>query len=315
MHTTDIHALGPRKLIQVEITEIPPLSPGEVSLLDFHSVVNVLNVLRCELLVIGDTLAGDMDLLKDSLKACDDLLGAMHDHEATLHRARRLGEFEQCIQAEIAAKAAEHSTDPALLADSLANMASVFSIMHLRASELLARAAEPARWERYEVTALTESLRQVFVAIAQNSKGRFRVLSNAALQTSSDYFIDLNFETPTGYFVLPPVFLDVMRDLIANARKYTEPGGDIIAALYQDDRGTHFVVKDTGRGIPEEELDTVVQFGKRASNVTNVRTLGGGFGLTKAFYNTKQFGGRFWIASALGKGTEVRFWLPPQRPA
>lgn len=34
---------------------------------------------------------------------------------------------------------------------------------------------------------------------------------------------------------MPAVFQDVVRDLIANARKYTPPGGKIIAGLYQDD--------------------------------------------------------------------------------
>jgi len=105
-----------------------------------------------------------------------------------------------------------------------------------------------------------------------------------------------------------------MRDLIANARKYTPPGGEITAALYQDAHGTKFLVKDTGRGIPPAEIEQVVHFGKRASNVSTVRTLGGGFGLTKAFLVTKQFGGRFWIGSELGKGTNISIWLPPVAP-
>lgn len=41
--------------------------------------------------------------------------------------------------------------------------------------------------------------------------------------------------------------------------------------------------------------------------------MGGGFGLTKAFYITKQFGGRFFIASECGVGTRIRILLP--RPA
>lgn len=38
--------------------------------------------------------------------------------------------------------------------------------------------------------------------------------------------------------------------------------------------------------------------------------MGGGFGLTKAFYITKQFGGRFFIASECGVGTRIRILLP-----
>jgi signal transduction histidine kinase len=41
--------------------------------------------------------------------------------------------------------------------------------------------------------------------------------------------------------------------------------------------------------------------------------MGGGFGLTKAFLATKQFGGRFWLASTVAVGTRVRIQLP--RPA
>lgn len=44
--------------------------------------------------------------------------------------------------------------------------------------------------------------------------------------------------------------------------------------------------------------------------MADVRTPGGGFGLTKAFVKTREFGGRFWIASAPGVGTRVRLSLP-----
>ena len=81
--------------------------------------------------------------------------------------------------------------------------------------------------------------------------------------------------------LMPAVFQDVMRDLIANARKYTAPGGHITAALYEDAEALRFVVEDSGRGIPEGELERVVRFGQRASNVGEVRTMGGGFGLTR----------------------------------
>ena len=71
------------------------------------------------------------------------------------------------------------------------------------------------------------------------------------------------------------------------------------------------VVRDSGMGIPADELDKVVQFGYRASNVKDkVRTMGGGFGLTKAYKVVKGLGGRMWIESELNKGTSVKFELP-----
>ncbi len=298
----------------IEITQIPPLNPGEQSVLDFHSIINVLNVLRCELMLIGDQIAKNTDLLANSLRLCEKLLGAMSDHKASLRHAAELDDFETKLMEEIHRHLATSSPEPIELAESLSNLKSVFSILQLRARELLARAATPDRWERFETADLHSSLHQMFVAFEKNSKGRFRILTNAARQTARDYYIDLKFETAGRSVYLPPVFVDVMRDLIANARKYTRPGGEITAALYQDINGTRFLVKDTGCGIPAEEIELVVHFGKRASNVSTVRTLGGGFGLTKAFLVTKQFGGRFWIGSKLDEGTEIRIWLPPLAP-
>lgn len=296
---------------QIEITEIPPLTPGEQSIVDFHSIINVLNVIRCELMVVGDLIAGNTDLFSRGLSSCEKLLKTMSDHDATLQQAARVDEFERQIMDEILEHLTSAKPDPTQLRESMANLGSVFEILNLRAREILARATAPDRWERYTTQQLWDLLHQFFVAVAKNSKGRFRILQNAALQTPSDYYVDLKFETAGNSVYLPPVFLDVMRDLIANARKYTPPGGDITAALYQGFDGTRFVVKDTGCGIPPDELELVVHNGKRASNVSHVRTLGGGFGLTKAFLVAKQFGGRFWIASELGKGTDVRIWLPP----
>jgi signal transduction histidine kinase len=158
---------------------------------------------------------------------------------------------------------------------------------------------------------LHADFRTFFAAVEKNGKGRYRIVYNAARKGPQDYYIDIRFEASDGGpLLMPPVFQDSMRDLVANARKYTAPGGSITAALYEDDRALRFVVSDTGRGIPEAELETVVQFGKRASNVGNVRTMGGGFGLTKAFMVTKRFGGRFWIASELGRGTRIRIVIP-----
>ena len=296
---------------QVEITEIPPLTPGEQSIVDFHSIINVINVLRCELMVIGDLIAGNVDLLSRGMEMCEDLLRAMSNHDATLRHAAQVEDLERQLLAEIEERLVGVCPEQARFAESMANLQSVLTIMRLRAREVLARAAAPDRWERYTTDQLRDLLLQQFFAIEKNSKGRFRILQNAALQTERDYYVDLKFETAGKSVYLPPVFHDVMRDLIANARKYTPPGGDITAALYQGATGTQFVVKDTGCGIPFDEIEQVAHYGKRASNVGSVRTFGGGFGLTKAFLVAKQFGGRFWIASELGVGTDVRIWLPP----
>jgi signal transduction histidine kinase len=109
---------------------------------------------------------------------------------------------------------------------------------------------------------------------------------------------------------MPPVLQDVMRDLIANARKYTEPGGGITAGLVDNGKELRLVVEDTGRGIPLNEVKQVVEFGERGSNVDDKATMGGGFGLTKAYLVTRRFGGRMWIDSRPGAGTRITINIP-----
>ncbi len=297
---------------EIEITEIPPLSPGEQSLLDMHSVVNVLNVLRCELTVLGLMAADDDAYFREGVSVCEALLESLEDSGAALREAARVEDFEHTVFTELAAKLVQppRQPDPKEVTEAVENLRTVFAILKVRAQEILARAAAPDRWEPFDLEQLRRNFLEVFAAIEKHSRGRYRILYNAARKEPQDYYIDFKFETDGGPLLMPPIFQDTMRDLIANARKYTAPGGSITAALYEDAAALRFVVSDTGRGIPEAELAQVVQFGRRASNVGDVRTMGGGFGLTKAFLVTKRFGGRFWIASELGRGTRIRLALP-----
>jgi signal transduction histidine kinase len=301
---------------EIEITEIPPLKPNEQSLLAMHSLLNVFNVLRGELTLIGFTLAHDDALLLRSLALCDELIAGLHDGSGNLAAAGQVDTHAAAIFAEIDAALAAHpeKREDAEINESLANLNSVFAILGVRARELLARTQYPDRWEEFSVDELRRNFYDAFAAFEKNSHGRFRIIYNAALQEQRDYYFDFRIESSAGGRLrMPAVFQDVLRDLVANARKYTAPGGHITAALYEDSTILRVVVRDTGRGIPEEELATVVHFGRRASNVGDVRTMGGGFGLTKAFLATKQFGGRFWIASEVGVGTRIRIQVP--RPA
>ncbi|HTZ20129.1 MAG TPA: sensor histidine kinase [Opitutaceae bacterium] len=300
-------------LIEVEVADLPALRPEEASLLDMHSMLNILNVLQGELEVIGLTLAREANLLKDGLAVCRELTEALRDRSKALqdaaalpsHRARVMAEVERTLQAH-----ADRRASPEI-AESLANLESVFAIFEVRAHEVLARAKHPGRWETMRIENLRHNFLEVFAAIEKNSKGRYRIIYNLARQEPTDYYVRLDFDSVDGKTVfMPPVFQDVMRDLIANARKYTAPGGIIAAGLFEGQRELRFVVHDTGRGIPEPELKRVVEFGRRGSNVSEVRTMGGGFGLTKAYYVTKQFGGRMWIASRVDIGTRISIALP-----
>ena len=299
--------------MEVEITQIPSLQPGEISLVEMHSLLNVLNVLQGELTVIGLHLADNPDLLPQSLAICDRVKASFTDPTAALRFAAQVQADEKTILAEIAAELARHpaKAGDAETKESLDNIRSVFHILEVRAQETLARAGEPGRWIDYSIDSLRADFLEVFAAIEKNSKGRYRIIYNLARQQPADYYVDFVVESADNRSVAMPLFFkDVMRDLIANARKYTAPGGTINVGVYETETELRFVVQDTGRGIPPDEIQTVVHYGRRGSNVQQVRTMGGGYGLTKAFLVTKRFGGRFWIKSEPGIGTRITIIVP-----
>lgn len=301
------------KIAEQEILTIPPLHPGQSSLLDMHSVLNVLNVLYGELTLLGLTLADDDQLLRPALELCEQFQKDLSDPAASLRHAAAMNQtifiIERTISLELDRRP-EKRGDPAVQ-DSLANIRSVYKVMEVRAREILARAQAPGDWVEMPIEELRTDFQRVFAAIEKNSHGRFRIIYNLGQQEPADYYIDLAMESPDGRTIsLPMIFKDVIRDLLANARKYTPVGGTISAGLYETATLLKFTIQDTGRGIPPDELQTVMHYGRRGSNVGEVRTMGGGFGLTKAFLVTKQFGGRFWIRSELGVGTRIRIEIP-----
>jgi len=203
------------------------------------------------------------------------------------------------------------SIDASEVRDSVSNLQSVFAILDTRARELLERVHAPGVWTDHGVEQLTANLTNMLAAIEKNSKGRYHIVNNIAKQERRDYMVNFTIESVDDTTIhMPPALQDVMRDLIANARKYTEPGGGITAGLVDNGRELRLVVEDTGRGIPLNEIKQVVEFGGRGSNVDDKATMGGGFGLTKAYLVTRRFGGRMWIDSRPGAGTRITISIP-----
>lgn len=305
-----------RNIPAVEIRNNLDLSLEEQSLLDMHSVLNVCNVILFELLNLESALAADEALTEAQVRVSE-VARSLSRPEAAFEAIERVDSFiaflqesvERALNREPGRAAAES------VVESRANLESIFDILRLRAKEIEARSADPDAWVRHDIGQLRNNFLNVFRAIERNSRGGYRIVYNLAQHEEGDYYVNLQISSSDGETVwMPAVFQDVMRDLIANARKYTDPGGRIEAALYGGGESLNFVVEDSGRGMPPEAIEELVEFGVRGENVGDRPTKGGGFGLTKAYYLTRRFAGRMWIASELNAGTrvEIRIPLPSQ---
>lgn len=99
-------------------------------------------------------------------------------------------------------------------------------------------------------------------------------------------------------------------NLIHNAYKYTEYGGEIKISLQYDLDSLDVLVEDTGMGIPENELSLVFERFYRADKSRARETGGSGIGLALARQIVLLHHGNISVQSAVGQGTVFRVTLP-----
>jgi len=91
----------------------------------------------------------------------------------------------------------------------------------------------------------------------------------------------------------------VMRNLISNAIKFTEPGGKIIVSVKEKPDGLLVSVSDNGIGIPENKLDNLFQIDKTYSTSGTQNEKGTGLGLILCKEFIDRNGGEIWVESKL----------------
>jgi signal transduction histidine kinase len=98
--------------------------------------------------------------------------------------------------------------------------------------------------------------------------------------------------------------------VLDNALKYTPAGGKVTVGLWRDGDDAEIMVRDTGVGIPEDDLPHVFERFYRADPARGRDPGGTGLGLPIAQWIARQHGGHIEIASRVGAGTTVTVRLP-----
>ncbi len=103
-------------------------------------------------------------------------------------------------------------------------------------------------------------------------------------------------------------------NLLSNAIKFTPQGGEIwLKVGWTASGGQYMSCKDTGPGIPEEEIPVVLASFGQGSNSIKSAEQGAGLGLPIAKSLVDLHGGTFTLKSKLRIGTEVVVTFPPER--
>ena len=107
----------------------------------------------------------------------------------------------------------------------------------------------------------------------------------------------------------------VFANLLDNAIDYNRPGGHVEVALRPGQGQWTAYVRDTGIGMPRQELDRIFERFYRV-DVARSREMGHtGLGLAIVKHAVEQHGGRIAVDSLLGEGTTFTVVLPVAAPS
>jgi signal transduction histidine kinase len=118
----------------------------------------------------------------------------------------------------------------------------------------------------------------------------------------------------------PPLLADrtrlvqVIDNLIANAVKFTDEGGQVGVSAAAGGQEWQIEVTDSGIGIPPGDLGRLFDRFFRASNATSAGRPGSGLGLSIVKEVAELHGGRVEVTSTLGAGTTIHLFLPAAAP-
>ena len=148
------------------------------------------------------------------------------------------------------------------------------------------------------------SLQQVVLACMEIFKSQ---VGSKGLELSWD--IDPNI--PDCLMGDPEIIRQMIINLLGNAVKFTEVGNIYFRVSIDDFKDKnitlHFIIEDTGIGIPEDKMNIIFREFTQADGSSTRKYGGTGIGLSICNHLVKMLEGELWAESVKGKGSRFHF--------
>ena len=131
----------------------------------------------------------------------------------------------------------------------------------------------------------------------------------AGLARSTGVRIELG-ASPGRVVADPDRIVQTLTNLLGNAIKFSAEGQTVVLDTRLEDGHVLFRVRDEGRGIPEDRLESVFERFEQVDSSDSRQKGGTGLGLPISRGIVERHGGWIWMESTLGEGTTVHFTLP-----
>jgi two-component system, OmpR family, phosphate regulon sensor histidine kinase PhoR len=117
------------------------------------------------------------------------------------------------------------------------------------------------------------------------------------------------FEDPIMVYADPEKIYRVILNLVSNAIKYTKDGGKVIIDFEEGKNDVTVFVKDTGRGIPPEDIKRIFERFYRVEKSRSKEKGGTGLGLAIVKHIIEAHNSKVTVTSVVGKGSVFGFKL------
>jgi signal transduction histidine kinase/ligand-binding sensor domain-containing protein/DNA-binding response OmpR family regulator len=140
-----------------------------------------------------------------------------------------------------------------------------------------------------------------------------RLVAIRADQKGLEIVCDVGDGVPEMVRTDPTRLRQIVLNLLGNAVKFTQRGEVVlqVACEWKDESGAmlHLIVRDTGIGIPRDKLTTIFEAFSQADSSTTRRFGGTGLGLAICHRLVQLMGGKIWVESEEGAGSQFHFTM------
>ncbi len=132
-----------------------------------------------------------------------------------------------------------------------------------------------------------------------NSIARIKGISLTYIQTDQvEVYADIN------------MLKTILLNLISNAVKFTNSNGEITLSAKQSGDNIEITVSDNGIGMSEQVIQNLFKIDESLIATGTANEKGSGLGLMLCKEFVEKHGGRIWVKSEVGKGSDFTFSLP-----
>ncbi len=157
-------------------------------------------------------------------------------------------------------------------------------------------------------------LEEIDFSLRDSLSESLKVLGIRADEKGLELACDIDPKLPDAFLGDPMRLRQIIINLAGNAIKFTERGEVVVRVTEEGREGDrirlHFMVTDTGIGIPQEKLQSIFQSFTQADGSTTRKYGGTGLGLTISRQLIERMAGRIWVESSVGKGSTFHFIAP-----